>query len=397
MKILMIHPHDIWSNHEPWTSRIRNIAAEFVRQGNSVRLIYFGFPGKRSNPKDGVSYESFRLSRSKAAIFWNIFALLKHGVWADIIHVQKCFAHATIPAVFAHVFLNKPLHYDWDDWEYQIFNFDCKLPKQRAFLDFTEKKILALVDTISVSSRALRRLAVKWGFPEEKIRNAHVCADLELFRPCVDGSRIREKFSITKPVVMYMGQLHGAQYADLFIDAAAIIHARCDVTFMLVGSGTREPLLYQYILEKKLEDAVIFTGAVEHEKIPAYLSVCDVAVACFEDNDITRYKSPLKIVEYMSCGKAIVASHVGDVPYMLGNAGIVVPPGDASALAEEIMALIADEKKRKWLGMRARERAEQNFCWSVTANNILEAYAIARGLYESSCVKIRKKEIKRVL
>jgi glycosyltransferase involved in cell wall biosynthesis/radical SAM superfamily enzyme YgiQ (UPF0313 family) len=381
MKILMIHAHDIWSDQEPWTSRIRNIATEFARQGHCVRLIYFGFPGKMSQPQTGVPFESFRLRRSKWALFWNLFYVLKHAFWSDIIHVQKCFAHATLPAVLTHLLLNKPLHYDWDDWEYQIFNYECTNPVQSAFLDYTEKKILTMVDTLSVSSRALRHLAIQWGFPEKQIVSAHVCADLELFHPYVDGQRIREKFSLRKPVVMYMGQLHGAQYADLFIEAAAIIHAKCDVLFMLVGAGTREPILYQHIHEKGLEDVVVFTGAVAHEEVPYYLAVCDVAVACFEDNNITRYKSPLKIVEYMACAKAIVASDVGDVPYMLGKAGLLVPPGDAKELAEAIMALLEDEKKRKQLGEQARTRAEQHFAWAITANNILDAYSLARDLY----------------
>ena len=384
MKILMMHAHDIWANEEPWTSRIRNIAREFVARGHEVRIIYFAFAGReRCVPQDDV-FTSFRLRRSKWWIFFNILAVMRHAAWADVIHFQKCFAHVSIPAVIAHALLNKPLHYDWDDWEYQIYNFDPPSRLKGHFLDFIERRLPALVDTISVSSRGIRQLALDVGFPADRIVKAHVCADLKAFRPMADGEVIRRKYSIDRPVVMYMGQLHGGQYAYLFVEAAAKVLRTHDVLFMLVGSGSREPLLFQQVVERNIHDRVIFTGAVRHEEIPSYLAVCDVAVACFEDNDITRHKSPLKIVEYMACGKAVVASDVGEVPIMLGDAGLLVRPGKSRELARGIITLLDDEKKRTRCEKKARVYAEKRFDWSVTAGNILDAYTMALNDYHAN-------------
>ena len=103
----------------------------------------------------------------------------------------------------------------------------------------------------------------------------------------------------------------------------------------------------------------------------------DVCVASFEDNEVTRCKSPLKLAEYMACGKAIVASDVGEVRAMLDGAGLIVPQGDKAALAEGILRLLKDEALRLDVGRRARKRAEEYFSWQRAAETLLAVYAAA--------------------
>lgn len=85
-------------------------------------------------------------------------------------------------------------------------------------------------------------------------------------------------------------------------------------------------------------------------------------------------KSPLKIVEYLASGKAIVASQVGEVSNMIGEAGILTPPGDTRSLADGIIKVLEDYELRRNLGRLARQRAEKEYNWTVTAENLLDAY-----------------------
>ncbi|MDD5669019.1 MAG: glycosyltransferase, partial [Candidatus Omnitrophica bacterium] len=100
----------------------------------------------------------------------------------------------------------------------------------------------------------------------------------------------------------------------------------------------------------------------------------DVCVAPFRDTPVTRCKSPLKIVEYMSCGKAVVASNVGEVPRMLGGAGVLVKAGDVRSLSDGIELLLKDPCLRKKLGEFARRRAENRYNWAQTAQTLVAAY-----------------------
>lgn len=381
MKILLIHPHDLWADEEPWTSRIRNIAKQLVLYGHEVRVVHFAYPGSGEiKPKD-TSFGSFRLLRAKRAIFHTIYTVTQHAKWADVIHFQKCFAHAAIPAIYAHVFTNTPIHYDWDDWELQIYNYDPPSYVIGKFLGFLENIMPSFVDTLSVASAHLKQLAIECGFPDDRIYDAHVCADLDVFKPMESDAGLKKLYGITKPVVMYMGQLHGAQYAEMMIHATERILETEDVIFLIVGSGAREHFLLEQVVKRGLTDRVIFTGSVDHHDVPRYLSLADVAVACFEDNDITRCKSPLKIVEYMACGKAIVASDVGEVSHMLGGCGLLTASGNIEELAQGIITLLRDPGRRKTMECTARANAEKRFAWSVTTQNLLCAYAVGINAY----------------
>ncbi len=378
MKILMVHPHDLFSREEPWTTRPRNIAREFEKQGHRVRLIYFplNFRGRQRFVRDGIEYICLSRRLGWRNLASNTAFLCAEAEWADIIHFQKCFYYAALPALTAAVLKNKPVHYDWDDWELKIFNQSGRQPVLIGFLMWAlERFIPGLSDSVSVSSRRLKTEALKYGVKEENIVMAPVGADTESFHPRVSPVRVRERYNIESPVAAYIGQLHGGQYAEQFIKAAKIVLNRIgDVTFMVVGGGYRLEELKNLARELEMEKNIIFTGAVAHREVPLYIASADITVACFADNDITRSKSPLKIAEYLACGKPVVASDVGEVRDMLGGAGMVTDPDNPEDLAGGIVKLLEDEPLRKRLSLQARKRAEEIYNWKNTADNLLMKY-----------------------
>jgi len=381
LNILMIHPHDLYSSAEPWTVRIKNLGYEFIKKGHQVKLVYFPIHRKdaRKILVDG-QMEVISLDRSLGlhVLLKNTLQMLKLADWSDIIHFQKCYYHAALPALIAAWIKDKHIHYDWDDWETKIFYYSN--PKNLIvgeFINIFEKLLPKAVDTISVSSNYLRSLCLKMKVSPERISQAPVGADLQRFRPdpALSG-RIRRKYSIKNLLVLYVGQLHGGQYAELFIKSAKIIlQKRQDVTFIIVGDGYRAPELKTLTRQEGLGDSIIFTGAVAHEEIPIYIADADVCVACFEENDITRCKSPLKLAEYLSSGKAIVASNVGEVRNMVGGVGILVEPGRSDTLAEGILRLLSDKSLRDKLSVLARKRAESKYNWTTTAASLISAYS----------------------
>jgi glycosyltransferase involved in cell wall biosynthesis len=108
--------------------------------------------------------------------------------------------------------------------------------------------------------------------------------------------------------------------------------------------------------------------------MPYYIAAADVCVACFKDTEVSRCKSPLKIVEYLASGKPIVASNVGEIRKMVGGAGLLVEPGNFNSLAQGIIRLLADKELRNSLSLRARQRAELKYNWTYTAESLLSAY-----------------------
>lgn len=383
MKILMLHPHDINSALEPWTVRITSIAGEFIKKGHLVKLVYFPLEKKNAYKTifvDGIETISLNRRTGIWVLFQNLKYIIKLAEWCDIVHFQKCFYYAALPALIAAWIKNKPVHYDWDDWETVIFYrsnprwLSAILVKE--FINLYEKLIPKIADTVSVASEHLRHLCLGSGVLAEDIFKAPVGADLKLFKPNLNHKNsIKRQYNINKYLILYVGQLNAGQYAELLIKAARkIIKKGFGVTFMIVGTGYKLKGLIELAIKLNVQGHFIFTGPIAHNKIPYYIAEADVCVACFEDHDIVVSKSPLKVVEYLSCGKAVVASDVAEVRNMVKDAGILTEAGNVDSLAEGIMTLLKNAKLRKELGKRARERAKTIYNWPQTAQTLLKAY-----------------------
>jgi len=383
MNILMVHPHDIYSSLEPWTVRIVYIAKEFIKKGHSVKLVYFPLDWDNRETKevpDGLEVIPLSRKHGPHILIPNILKLCSLASRADIVHFQKCFYHAALPAVIAGTLHGKPLHYDWDDWELKIYEVSTEPGFLRNvtwnFLKFMEDVLPMVVDTVSCASERLKVECEKLGVDRSRIFEAHVGADIARFNPGVSGSLIRQRYKIEKPLVLYLGQLHGGQYVETFIKTASMLinDYKKDFTFMIAGDGYQAEELKKTAKRSNLDGKLIFTGAIPHELVPQYIAAADICLACFEENDVTLCKSPLKVVEYLASGKAIVASNVGEVPRMIGGAGVLTPPGDVRALAEGILEILQNPGLKDKLEKSARKRAEEEYNWTVTAGNLLKAY-----------------------
>lgn len=377
---MMVHPHDIYHDLEPWTVRITYLAQELVKMGHEVQLVYYLFdPHKDARDaalQQGYEFHTTPLHRDPLSIIHNFKVMQRIAHWADIVHFQKCSNYAAVPAVAAAYVQGRPLHYDWDDWEQAIFEKDNNNPiGSWIYFQQMEKHLLKVVDTVSVASTGLEQLCRKMKFPTERTCFVPVGGDMEVFSPQVDGSEVREKYNFSKNLVLYQGQLSGSNYVYLYLQAARdILNMRNDVQFLVVGGGDR--LEESMALAEKLgiSENVFFTNKVPHHMVPKYIAAADVVVATFENNAQVLCKSPLKVIEYMSSGKALVGSNVGEVPNMVGEAGLLAEAGNSKDVAEKINILLDNPELRIKLGKKARLRAERMYSWTNSAQTLVQSY-----------------------
>jgi glycosyltransferase involved in cell wall biosynthesis len=385
MRILMLHPHDV--RYKPWTIRIIKLAESLADFGHQVTVACVEdkcasdprYPRLRELPEGKVEYVILR-PRDKQT-HKNIALVMDMAREVDIIHFQKCFPSVFIPAVWAAWRWKKPLHYDWDDNETLILKEIIGLPP--GFFTqakFFERRIPACVDTISVASSELGRICESMGFPPERIVKVPVGADLEAFSGC-DGKSFRNNPPMEigdRPLVSYIGQIEGGAYASLFIQACGQIADRFpDAVWLVVGGGLMLEKLEELACRLNVAHRIVFTDYVPSRLVPEILAATDIAVACFADETFVRCKSPLKVAEYLAAGKAIVASDVGEVPWMTGDAAVLVKPGDVDDLARGITHLLENREERIALGILARRRAEDELNWQVSAKKQLSAYQLA--------------------
>ncbi|MET4096863.1 glycosyltransferase family 4 protein [Arthrobacter sp. UYCu712] len=110
-----------------------------------------------------------------------------------------------------------------------------------------------------------------------------------------------------------------------------------------------------------------FTGAVTPDAVPGLLNAADAAAAPYPPDVAGQddYFSPLKVYEYMAAAMPIIASSVGQIPYILddGRTGILVQPGEPAAIAQALTRLGEDPLLREGLGRSARDDAVTRFSW----------------------------------
>ena len=118
-------------------------------------------------------------------------------------------------------------------------------------------------------------------------------------------------------------------------------------------------------------------GWVEPAELPALLGRMSVGLAPWADTPPNRARHSAKVLELMAAGLPIVAYAVGELPATLGEAGVLVPPGDADGFAAAVAALLADPDRAAQLGAAAQTRVQSVFAWDRLAEVSLAAYAAA--------------------
>lgn len=198
-------------------------------------------------------------------------------------------------------------------------------------------------------------------------------ADTDLFKPRADGEEIRKLHNLTgKTVVGYVGtfaEWHGVR--DLIEASKAVLKRAPTTRFLMVGPyyETAERL----VEEAGLSEAFVFTGPVPYQTVPRYINASDVLVAPY--NPVSKGEFtffPLKIVEYMACRKAVVATAVGVIPSLVKDRenGLLVKPGDPTELAQAIVRLLTDRDLAENLGRKARSTVQEEYSWRSFARHL---------------------------
>ena len=165
----------------------------------------------------------------------------------------------------------------------------------------------------------------------------------------------RRKFSLPLRV-LYVGRLSKAKNVDVLISAIGILKEQgVRLECSIVGDGTERGKLEEQVSRLDLEDAVTFTGSVDFEKVFDFYEKSDVLVLASETEGW-----PKAIAEGMAFGLICVGSNRGLVPWMLGKGrGLVVPPGDANALAGVLREIATCPEKYEETRTRASQWAQK--------------------------------------
>jgi glycosyltransferase involved in cell wall biosynthesis len=185
--------------------------------------------------------------------------------------------------------------------------------------------------------------------------------------------------------LLSVGRLVEKKGFTVLLEALAILEAAEQVQhpyrLRVVGEGPSRGRLEAIISQRGLAHRVELVGRQTHETLPTLYAESHVVVApCVVDGSGDRDGLPNVVLEAMSSARPVVASNVAAISTAVRHrvTGLLVPPGDASALAAALVELIGDEARRRMMGQNGRQAVEDEFelgaCTTQFCNTLAMAY-----------------------
>lgn len=237
-----------------------------------------------------------------------------------------------------------------------------------------EKILNNMADAIIVSSTNMAEILVDEFDVDRKIINVIPDGvDTDIFTGNEDTSSLREYLRINpdKKVIIYTGLLNKYQGIDYLLESIpAVVDQVKNVCFLVVGFPNIEE--YKSKAHKLgVEEYVLFTGKVDYNEIPKYLSLADIAIS---PKVPKSGEANLKLFTYMASSLPTV---VFDHPVnreILGDIGVYAKSEDPLCLADCIVKLLKDETFSNELGIKLREKAVKDYSWKRSGEKIMEVY-----------------------
>lgn len=236
-----------------------------------------------------------------------------------------------------------------------------------------EALVAASADHVFTLTSAMREELMRRGVPAERITILPNRCDPADFEPRAPDAELAETLGLIGgvPVVGYVGSLLKYEGLELLIDACGMLaRAGQEFRLLIVGSEPGGTGAYSQRLRERAEAAglgrhLIMPGRVPHRDVPRYYSLIDITPFARTSHLVTETVSPLKPLEAMAMGKAVVLSDVGGMRGMVedGLTGRVVRSGSVADLARALGTLIGAPEDRRRLGNNARATAEAEQGW----------------------------------
>ncbi|THI91537.1 MAG: glycosyltransferase family 4 protein [Nitrospira sp. CG24A] len=228
-------------------------------------------------------------------------------------------------------------------------------------------------DRVVVLTDGLRSLVQsQYGVQPDRVVVLPSGSDTAVFRPRERSAcREEEHLDPTCQYIGFVGSFYRYQGLTTLLEAFARIHDRRPSTrLLMIGEGEETAALLELAAQRGLSSWITWVGRVEYTRVPIWIGAMNVCVAPFCGN--RGETSPVKIFDYLACGRPVVASAIPSVTELFSRANgvVLVQPDQIDALAEAVLDLLADPEEACRLGRKGRVFVEQRFGWDAIVRTL---------------------------
>jgi glycosyltransferase involved in cell wall biosynthesis len=211
--------------------------------------------------------------------------------------------------------------------------------------------------------------------------------DPSIFAPS-GSSPLNEKSDHRDPangyIIGYVGRLVSEKGVDVLLDAVAELRdlERNQAVetgprpwrLRILGEGGEKEKLKAQARRLELSNNVTFADWLPSLRMPAFYRRLDVLVLPSRSRPNWVEQFGRVLIEAMACGVPVIGSDCGEIPYVIGDAGLIFPEGDASALAAHLARLMREPETASRLAKRGRERVLRRFTQKSVAARTVAVY-----------------------
>lgn len=255
-----------------------------------------------------------------------------------------------------------------------LYNLITTFLRRIDHLSFSSADIIVLV------SRQLYKVVL---FYYPKYKNKYIilpnAVNTRTFSPTILGKRIRKNYNIISNdiVIGFSGQFEYYDGIDLLIKAFKKckdnLKEKKGIYLLLIGDGPMKTKLANLSAKLNLKN-VIFTGGIPFDTMPKHLAACDILVSpLIYYNNSESHFSPIKLYEYMSMGKCVIVSDIGQQDeIIIDNVnGLKFKNGNMDSLFSKLIYAIKYQNKLINLCNQARKDVLRYYTWEKRVKELL--------------------------
>ncbi len=255
----------------------------------------------------------------------------------------------------------KLIFMSWRNIDYPPGDFPYKLPFLNAL---AERTTLCCADHCVAHNESAKEIFQRKGFT--KVTYIPPAVDGALFYPLKSGVKSRES-----RVIGFVGRLVEEKGVDVLFNAVSRLQT--DDSLLIVGDGPAKAELQRLASSLGIADRVTWVGPVLHSQVAEQLRAMGVLVLPSRTTKYWKEQFGRILIEAMACGVAVVGSDSGEIPNVIGDAGLVFKEGHEEGLRAQLITL-ADEHVRDGFVERGFARVSQMYSLDVVVSQWLRLF-----------------------
>jgi len=381
MHILYIHQHFAVPSGSTGT-RSYEFARRWIKNGHQVTIItghydISGLDCKHKNQKiDGIKIivagteygNKMSFVQRVSAFITFIFAATLNGLKVkdvDVIYATSTPLTVGIPAMALKWLRRKPFVFEVRD-QWPEIPIELGIIKNKLLI----KMLLWLERSIYKSSSAIVALSPgqangvrEIAGLEKRIEVVSNCCDTQMFRPDVDGSRIREGYGWgDKFIFFHAGAMGKVNSLHFIIDVAEKLKDNENILFVLLGQGNEKSILKKTVSKLNLGNVQILPS-VPKNLLPEVFAAVDIGLVIIGNYPIIQHNSANKFFDSLSAGKPVLLNYSGWQREILEDdfAGLGCVLYNLDEFVEKVLYLSSHPQEVKQMGLNARKLAIERF------------------------------------